>query len=62
MALSSRTISRIRAASARLRIDAFAGSRAKYGDQIGYTWVVDDHVAEVRYLTFGCVAAIASVR
>ncbi len=33
-----------------------------HGDQIElYIRVMDGHVAEVRYLTFGCVTAIASV-
>ncbi|MFO7696527.1 MAG: iron-sulfur cluster assembly scaffold protein [Anaerolineae bacterium] len=42
--------------------DGFARVKSEiHGDQIElYIRVVDGHVAEVRYLTFGCVAAIAS--
>lgn len=42
--------------------DGFARVKSEiHGDQIElYIRVMDGHVAEVRYLTFGCVAAIAS--
>ena len=44
------------------RPDGFASVKSDiHGDQVEwYIRVVDGRIAEVRYLTFGCVAAIAS--